>query len=114
MPTAIPNSPSLSASPPINTGPPNELSSAPELVPSLKICNFRSTAFAVIPGILSPMIVDATSLTVSELLTVTLVPFIVIAAVPANDGLDAVPVIVGHDLIQASLPTSTQAPFVFL
>ena len=114
MPADIPNSLSLSASPPINTGPPNELSSAPELDPSLKICNFKSTAFAVIPGILSPFIVAATSVTVSELLTVTLVSFIVIAAVPANDGLDAVPVIVGHDLIQTSLPTRTQTPFVFL
>ena len=50
----------------------------------------------------------------SELLTVTLVPLIVIAVVPANDGLEAVPVIVGQLFVHASLPTSTQVPALFL
>ena len=58
--------------------------------------------------------VAATSVTVSELLTVTLVPLIVIAVVPANDGLEAVPVIVGQLFVHASLPTSTQVPALFL
>ena len=35
VPAVSPSAVSLSASPPITTGPPNELSSAPELVPSL-------------------------------------------------------------------------------
>lgn len=50
----------------------------------------------------------------SELFTVTLVPFIVIAAVPAKLGLLAVPVIVGQLFVHGSLPTNTQVPLVFL
>ena len=76
--------------------------------------NLRSTDCAVTPGILKPLIVAATSVTVSELFTVTLVPLIVIAAVPANDGLDAVPLTVDQLFVHGSLPTSTHVPYVFL
>ena len=63
---------------------------------------------------LSPLIVLATFVTVSEVLTATAVSLIVIFAVPANDGLEVEPFTVAQLLVHASLPTSTQVPEVFL